>query len=44
LKREQRATTDLHEDLSHLVSTLSASDVDDDVGVGEFGEGLRNDG
>lgn len=28
----------------HLVSTLSASDVDDDIRVGELGHGLGDDG
>ena len=30
----------LHQDLSHLISALATSDVDDDVAVGEFGQGL----
>jgi hypothetical protein len=34
---------EIHQDLSHLVSSLTTSNVHDNVTVGELGQGLRND-
>ena len=35
---------EVSQDFGHFVSSLSAADVDDDVGVGKLGKRLRNDG
>jgi hypothetical protein len=34
---------EIHQHLSHLVTTLTATDIDDDVGVRELGHRLGND-
>jgi hypothetical protein len=38
-----RELGEILQDFSHLVSSLTAADVDNDIGVGELGDGLTND-